>query len=492
MKPRARLAALALCATALAGCAHYPVNVRQTAPSGSAGHRFPALIPERPDPADALFVCLSFSGGGTRAAAFAHGALLYLKTADIGGGRTLLDEVDCIAGISGGAFMAAYYGLFGRDGLDTFPQDFLKRDIETELISRTLNPYNLARLASPYFSRIDLAAELYHETVFQRKTFASLRPRPFVILHATNMANGAPFEFTQAEFDFLGSDLDTFPVARAVAASSAFPFLLSPVSLRSFDTPPGYTVAGEINSALRPTTRELNPARYYRARHQLDLMTRDPRTPAAPGADKWVHLLDGGLADNIGLRSILRAYDRGFLRDRINEKGHVKRLVVIAVNARTDPPETLSRREASPGLVDVFAKTATVAMETVTFDTIGLALERQTSREQAQTDIRECNTRLGTCPVALKRFDELAQEIRTCFVHIDFEGLPSPRRETLLAFPTSFALTEAQVAELQAAAADLLRDSAPLKRLLDILRTEPSLGAGIKDQDGKERWGNCF
>jgi hypothetical protein len=27
------------------------------------------------------------------------------------------------------------------------------------------------------------------------------------------MANGAPFEFTQAEFDFIGSDLGTFPVA---------------------------------------------------------------------------------------------------------------------------------------------------------------------------------------------------------------------------------------------------------------------------------------
>jgi NTE family protein len=159
------------------------------------------------DPADELFVCLSFSGGGTRAAAFAHGALLRLRETDIGRGRTLLDEVDCIAGISGGAFTAAYYGLYGNAGLDTFYDRFLKRDIQMELAGRVANPANLVRLASPYFSRIDLAAELYDETVFERRTFENLATRgarPFIILHATNMANGAPFEFTQAEFDFPG------------------------------------------------------------------------------------------------------------------------------------------------------------------------------------------------------------------------------------------------------------------------------------------------
>ena len=140
-----------------------------------------------------------------------------------------------------------------------------------------------------------------------------------------------------------------------------------------------------------------------------------------------MHLLDGGLADNIGPRSILRAYDRtsGFVRPRINA-GHIKRFVVIAINGRTDPPEALSRRERSPGIVDVFMKTATVSMETVSFDTIEHALHRQTEREQAQTDIRKCNEALAKC--GAPTMPKLAQEIRTCFIHIDFEGLPSPPR----------------------------------------------------------------
>jgi NTE family protein len=184
-------------AVAAAGCVHYPLNDQQRAPSGNSGYRFPEYVESRADPADELFVCLSFSGGGTRAAAFAHGALLHLSKADIGRGRTLLDEVDCIAGISGGAFTAAYYGLFGKAGLETFYDRFLKRNIHVELGWRVVNPLNLARLASPYFSRIDLAAELYDETVFDKRTFKDLPTRPFIILHATSMANGAPFEFTQ-------------------------------------------------------------------------------------------------------------------------------------------------------------------------------------------------------------------------------------------------------------------------------------------------------
>ena len=491
MRRRAGLAMLVLCVAAAAGCAHYPLNTRLTAPSGSGGYRFPQMAVDRPDPADELFVCLSFSGGGTRAAAFAHGALLRLRNTDIGRGRSLLDEVDCIAGISGGAFMAAYYGLFGQAGLDTFYDRFLERDIQVELARRVANPVNLVRLASPYFSRIDLAAELYDETVFEHRTFADLaaRPRPFVILHATSMATGAPFEFTQAEFDFLGSDLGPFPVARAVAASSAFPFLLSPVSLRSFDTPGGYTVPDDVTDGLEE--RELNPGRYYWAVQHVDLMTRDPRTPEAttPGAtapaEKWVHLLDGGLADNIGLRSILRAYDRtsGFLRQRINA-GHIKRFVLIAVNARTDPPETLSRREASPGIVDVFMKTATVSMETVSFDTIEHALQRQSEREQAQTNIRRCNEQLATC--GAPPFEGLAREIRTCFIHIDFEGLPSPAREELLAYPTTFSLSGEQLRRLREAAGALLDASESFQQLVRVLRGEPSVGAGL---DGVR--GNC-
>lgn len=338
-----------------------------------------------------------------------------------------------------------------------------------------LNPANFLRLASPYFGRSDLAAELYDRTVFDGQTFAALarHPRPFVILHATNMSNGSRFEFTQDVFDFLGSDLGPLPVARSAAASSAFPFLLTPVTLRSYPPPAGFSVPADVTNALGG--REVNPARYTWARHQLDLMTTDER---------WVHLLDGGLSDNIGLRSILSAYDwtSGFILPRINA-GHIKRLVWIAINARTDPPEHLGREQAAPGLPLVFMKTATVSMENLSFDTVEAAIARVTEREQAQRNIEVCNERLAAC--GAEPFPTFAGAIRTCFLEVDFEALPSPAREEFLALPTTFSLPPETVKRLIEVAGTLLQSSPNFQKLLRALRGEPSLGAGIGES------GNC-
>ena len=470
----------------LAGCAHYPIN----APLGAAGpqhpYRFPAMAIERPDPADELFVCLSFSGGGTRAAAFSYGALLALRDADIGRGgakKSLLDEVDCIAGISGGAFTAAYYGLFGRAIFDDFYGAFLTRDIQRELVGRALDPVNLVRLVSPYFDRIDLAAELYDETVFKRQTFAALaaRPRPFVMLHATSMANGGRFHFTQDDFDLLRSDLGPFSIGRAVAASSAFPFLLSPVTVESFPTPPGAALPADIENGLR--TRGGNWAWYTWARDRVDFVNVSP-AGGEPPPRKFLHLLDGGLSDNLGLRSIVDAYARstGFIGQRINA-GHIKRLVVIAVNARTAPPEHVSGEERAPGLGEVFMKTATVSMESLSFETLDRALSQQRERDQAQTDIRVCNEHLAACGAS--PLPSFAQNLRTCFVEIDFDALPPPEREWFLSLPTTFALPEDSVKKLIDVAGGLLRDSADFQKLLRALRGEPTMGAGVGEA------GNC-
>jgi NTE family protein len=62
---------------------------------------------------------LTFSGGGTRAAALAYGVLETLRDTPIkidGKTARMLDEVDLISSVSGGSFTSAYYGLHG-DGI---------------------------------------------------------------------------------------------------------------------------------------------------------------------------------------------------------------------------------------------------------------------------------------------------------------------------------------------------------------------------------------
>ena len=116
-----------ICILSAAGCAHYPVNQPVTQWDPQAGYRGRNLI--TPDNDDQLLLMLSFSGGGTRAAAFSYGVLETFRDTPVttrGRGRRLLDEVDWISGVSGGSFTAAYYGLF-RDRIvrgfrDAFPE----------------------------------------------------------------------------------------------------------------------------------------------------------------------------------------------------------------------------------------------------------------------------------------------------------------------------------------------------------------------------------
>src|ERR1700758_4222311 len=71
-------------------------------------------------------------GGGKRSAAFAHGVLRGLRQIPViedGRTRSLLDELDYIASVSGGSFPAAHYGLYREKSFETFPREFLKGDI---------------------------------------------------------------------------------------------------------------------------------------------------------------------------------------------------------------------------------------------------------------------------------------------------------------------------------------------------------------------------
>ncbi|MGQ0592009.1 MAG: patatin-like phospholipase family protein [Gammaproteobacteria bacterium] len=150
-----------LCALA-SSCAHYPRNDPLQSYRPEQGYRFDAL--RDGGNTDSLFLCLTLSGGGTRAAALAYGVLRRLDEVTItwkGKQKRLLDEIDCISSVSGGSFTAAYYALFGRRLFQDFRARFLDRDVQQALFHRVFYPGNLVRLLSPYFGPIDLAVDNY-------------------------------------------------------------------------------------------------------------------------------------------------------------------------------------------------------------------------------------------------------------------------------------------------------------------------------------------
>ena len=94
---------------------------------------------------DDTVIALSFSGGGTRAAAFSYGVLTGLdKTPMPNRPTSLLNRVDFVTGVSGGSVLAAYHGLKKRPALADFKQRFLLRNA-AESLETSLNLINIAK-----------------------------------------------------------------------------------------------------------------------------------------------------------------------------------------------------------------------------------------------------------------------------------------------------------------------------------------------------------
>jgi NTE family protein len=205
-----------LVACAMLGCAATaPINPAISQVQPKQGYRIPELIKRDSGPHNHpnAMVLLAFSGGGTRAAALAYGVLEELRRTNVtvrGHTHRMLDEVDMIAGVSGGSFTALSYALYGERLFSEFEPNFLKRDVQGELLKRALNPGNWAKLNSPYYGRSELAADFYDEILFHGATYGDLLklPTPAAIVTGTDLSTGARFEFSQDAFDLLCSDLN--------------------------------------------------------------------------------------------------------------------------------------------------------------------------------------------------------------------------------------------------------------------------------------------
>jgi predicted acylesterase/phospholipase RssA len=475
MQSCARIAVLG-CALLVAACASFtPGNPPLAKHEPDAGYRFERL--EQGDNSDELFVIVTFSGGGTRAAALAYGVLEALRDTTIewrGRRVALLDEVDVISSISGGSFPAAYYALRGRQIFDEFEDKFLYRPIQSDLVRLALSPANWLKLAAPAFGRSDLAAEFYHREVFGGATYADViarKQRPFVILNATDMTTGTPFPFTQDQFDLLCSDLAGVPLARAAASSSAFPGGLTPLTFQNYAGTCGYRQPPWVALAAADHASRVNPRRTARAENRLSLAAEEPaRRP-------YIHLTDGGVADNIGLRGPLEAIASTnhpwSVLERMNKK-KIDKLAVIVVNAATNPATDRDQTAAVPGLIDTLTTAATVPLDNYSFDTVELLSK---TVNEFNTDARlvgDCNrlsARKGEqCALNLPA----PHKVDLYSVQVAFEYIASPEERTWFRnLPTTFELPRETIDKLRAVGRRLLNEDPQFQNLMKALNGKP-------------------
>lgn len=452
----------------LVGCtAHFPVNPPLDRYDPSYGYRLENR--RMPPNSDELFLMLTFSGGGTRAAALAYGVLEELARTEViieGRRRRLLDEVDGISAVSGGSFTAGYYGLFGERIFEDFEDRFLKQNIQKAISSKLLSPVSWFRLGSRNFARSDLAAEYYDKHIFDGGTFGDIMARsgPMVVINATDMTLGAQFEFSQDQFDWICSDLSKVRVARAVAASSAVPVLLTPITLRNYAGRCGYRPPEWFIEALK--ARDVARRRYQDADRLFTYLD---------ALDKpYIHLVDGGLSDNLGLKPVLdhmlRSGDawRGLRLAGLENK---RRVAFIVVNAEVDLDYGPDKQKRAPKVRQVLYSTSGFAISMNNFEIVQSIRENiPTWREDVAKHRCELRGQMpaakGTKPVA-GACDDIEFEV----VEVSIELLPDQQeRDYLKGLPTSFHLPAEDVDKLREAAARILTGSTAYQRLLRGLR----------------------
>ncbi|WP_299382219.1 patatin-like phospholipase family protein [uncultured Lacinutrix sp.] len=215
---------------------------------------------------------LSLSGGGYRATIYHLGTLKKLKELEI------LDKVDVISTNSGGSITGATYGLH-KDSFEAF-EAVIRQGVKRSVIKGVLVSWQfllvfattlfwmltiLYLLANGYawssfgllialvvvflffqfnlFPISTLNEKMYNTFFFNGKTLNDLRKDVRFAINATNLETGRLFTFSNdtmgdSVYDFPSDDdepikfeSDNFPIARAVAASTAVPFVFTPIKI---------------------------------------------------------------------------------------------------------------------------------------------------------------------------------------------------------------------------------------------------------------------
>ena len=390
---------------------------------------------------------VTFSGGGSRAASLGYGVLEQFKNTPVRStekGDTLLDNIDVVYGVSGGAVLAGYFSLEGRDVIPKFNERFLNKNLQKELITQVFSLSNVPRLTSSQFGRSDLLQEQLNLTLYKNKKFADLatqRKGPFAVISATDMTAGQKVNFTQDFFDMLCLNLNDLQIARAVAASSAVPLIFSPITLNNH--------GGNCHfyHPLRMTSQyQLSTLAQQNLIAMKAYVTRYQDTQSHP----YLHLVDGGLTDNLGLAGLLDISNVMQLEElyAMLEQSQLRNIVVVNVNAQNE----ITTEMDIPGITDVVNTVIRVPINKTSESTL----------QYSQKFTEQWNA-------YAKRHK--GRKIQIYFVNLSLKQLPDGKlKNEVLNIGTSFYLPTSDVEKLRAAAKILLDQSKEYQAALKVLQ----------------------
>ena len=188
-----------------------------------------------------------------------------------------------------------------------------------------------------------------------------------------------------------------------------------------------------------------------------------------PEEKPYIHLIDGGVADNLGLRAIEEAIDSvgniwTVMRSMRNENVH--KVVFVVVNAETKIESIWDKTEIMPELAGILSNYTTIAIVRYNRETMAVLQE---SFERWTHQIRA-----GRCPPGQEsREPGSCGDIQFYLIDVRFENHKVKTEGDYLAgLPTSFLLGDKDVDKLRAGAREILSESADFQKLLRDLGKE--------------------
>jgi NTE family protein len=304
---------------------------------------------------------------------------------------------------------------------------------------------------------------LYDEILFHDATFGDLDrgDGPLVLASATDLSTGSRFVFNQRIFDVLCSDLNAVRLSRAAAASSAVPVVLSPVTINNY----GGTCKTITPAWAKPFLDSDNPPRPA-ARAIRSLKAEDAYGDSVHRP--YLHLVDGGVSDNVGMRAVLDALE---ILESLHEIGvptpldGARRIIVFIVNSLSSPPTKWDESETPPGTVDVLLKSAGTPIDQFSYESVELLRDTAAHWQTLRLIRNSAAMAANKDPAVAKAVRVPTAEIYA--IDVSFSALKDKAEfDYLNQQPTTFVLPAEAVDRLRAAAGTIIMASPEFQRLL--------------------------
>lgn len=434
------------------------------------------FVPDHGDDGS-MIVGLAFSGGGTRAAAFGYGVLRALDETiadEYPYERSLVDNIRIVSGVSGGAVLAAYFGMKGRDDYRDFRETFLIRDAEERIRTNALSPVvAISVLNGGANDRSSLASWL-DDNVFHGATYSKFEwpNAPSIWISASDIYNRVPFHFSVETFAALCSNLNDVRLADAVAASAAVPVVFKPISVESHHDACAYRQPDWLSRVMADPEASYRLKAYGRALHTYRSSNVN-----------FIKLLDGALTDNLGLTPFAMArasaqtpYGPLSPADAVK----LKTFLYMVVDAGRETEYPWVREKQGPGLSEILSAVTDTAISSSVregFDALKLA----TTQWRDELIAYRCSLSAATVMRyrgSLKGWN--CRDVRFHVQRLSIQDLPPAMAASFNDVPTRFVLPKEQVDQVIAAGRVAFERNAVIQSAIRKVQS----GAGVKRRVG--------